>query len=168
MMSNQAIRDYNKIFNQIDNMRAGSRGMTQAALDRIRKELPPVQMLLINPQAFMDQFRTARNDWYDVLANRTHADSKAYKIDPYITDQIAALAPKGVALPGTDPSKVDVDEGMASGIKANMVKLMKAGHTKEEARVIIMKQYGLNPAPPAAATPTAEEEDTADLNDANP
>jgi len=149
MMSNDALRAYNKVFNDIDNQRAGARGMTAAALERVRSELPPPQMALFDPPGFMRQFKQARSDWYDVVANRVHATAKRQDVDESLLSQIANLAPKGVALPGTDTSKVDVDEGLVPGMRANFQKLKKAGYSRDEAKKIMMKRMGLDqPAQP--------------------
>jgi hypothetical protein len=103
ILSNQALKDYNKFFNDLDNARAGARGMTKAALERIRNELPNPLMATTNPEEFMTQLRKVRGDTYDDLRLRTGEFSTNYRIGDDIKSAVDQLAP-GLTNRGPQPT----------------------------------------------------------------
>jgi hypothetical protein len=110
IMSNQALRDYNKFFNDIDNLRAGARGMTAAALSRVSSELPNPKMAIPDPAGFMTQLNQARANFYKDFTTGLLIEGHSYKVPPELTGMAAALGQ-----PKKDTSSQDaVDQVMGS------------------------------------------------------
>ncbi len=95
VLSNPAMRAYSKSFNDLDNARAGARGMTKAALDRIIQEWPNPKMALVDPAGFMAQLQTARDNGFNKLTSDTKSFSERFNIPDEIKGQVVGLTPVG-------------------------------------------------------------------------